>query len=221
MPNQNKSHITIVLDRSGSMEQIRSDVIGAINKFIDDQRAVPGECTFTLTQFDKHENLPPTETIQDFVDIKDAKHLDSSTYKPRGWTPLYDAIGICITDLGMKLEKMAEKDRPGKIIVVIETDGLENSSREYSQSKISEMIEHQKSKYNWQFVFLGANQDAIATGKGLGVAQQDALSMANTGSSYQYANKVTSSKVADYRVGASGQSLRAYTEEERNEAMSQ
>lgn len=165
--------ISIVLDRSGSMESIRQDTIGGFNAFLQDQKTVPGEATITLVQFDDQ-----FEVVYRAIALNDAPTLTAQTYVPRGSTALLDAIGRTIDETGQRLAALPEADRPEHVIFVILTDGEENSSRRYSPEKINEMIHHQREVYRWQFVFLGANQDAIMTASQLGIASGQALTFA-------------------------------------------
>jgi uncharacterized protein YegL len=153
--------ITLVVDRSGSMEQIRDDAEGGVNTFIADQAKEPGEALLTLVQFDTefeflHKGVPISQVPK---------------YKlvPRGGTALLDAVGRAINETGERLSKMAEQDRPGLVIFVVMTDGEENSSKEFSKAQIKDMIERQQETYKWHFNFLGANQDAFAEAGGMGI----------------------------------------------------
>lgn len=166
--------ITIVLDRSGSMASVASDTIGGFNRFLADQQQVPGEATITLNQFDSH-----YERILDAVPIRDAKPLTRATFVPRGMTALLDAIGKSIDDTGRRLEAKPEHERPSKVICVIITDGQENSSRSFKVHKIADMIAEQRDKYAWEFVFLGANQDAIASAATIGIRPANAMTYAH------------------------------------------
>ena len=160
--------ITLVVDRSGSMEQVREDAEGGVNSFITQQANEPGEALLTLVQFDtEYEFLHKGVPISQVPEYK---------LVPRGTTALLDATGRAINETGERLSKMEEPDRPGLVIFVIMTDGLENSSKEFSKSDIKEMIERQQEKYNWHFTFLGANQDAFAEAGGMGI---DAAGAAN------------------------------------------
>lgn len=157
--------ITFVLDRSGSMASVRDDTIGGFNSFIEAQRKLPGSCNASLVQFDDH-----YEPLYAGKPVGDAPLLTKDTFVPRGMTALLDAIGRTIVATGARLEVLPEADRPARVIFVILTDGGENSSKEYTREKVFSMITHQKAKYQWDFVFLGANQDAIQTGASLGIA---------------------------------------------------
>lgn len=208
MPNSNKTHISVILDRSGSMADIRSDVIGGFNEFLKTQQEAPGECTLSLVQFDTQD---PYEVVRDMIPVKDVKPLGEE-YKPRAGTPLYDAVGRGIVDTGEKLEKIAEGDRPGKVIFVIITDGEENSSREYTKAKVAEMTKHQTEKYGWEFVYLGANQDAMAEGAKFGV--QGAMAANYSPDKVGMAMRSATSKLASYRSSGNKADLQ-WTDEER------
>lgn len=146
--------ITLVVDRSGSMKSMQKDAEGGVNTFVHRQVAEPGEAFVTLVQFDnEYEFVHKGIRAKDFPDY---------AMVPRGSTALLDAVGRAITETGVRLGAMHEKDRPGLVIFVVVTDGEENSSREFTRDAIREMIELQQSRYNWQFTFLGANQDSFA-----------------------------------------------------------
>jgi uncharacterized protein YegL len=160
--------ITLVVDRSGSMQQIREDAEGGVNAFIADQTRQPGEALLTLVQFDSdfeflHQGVP-------------VQQVPKYSLVPRGSTALLDAVGRAINETGERLEKMAEPDRPGLVIFVVMTDGRENSSREFTKLQLKEMIERQQQVYSWNFTFLGANQDSFGEAGRLGV---DAAGIAN------------------------------------------
>jgi len=160
----------MILDRSGSMETVRSDVVGGFNKLLEEQKALPGDCTITLVQFDSQD---PYEILRDFVPVNNVMPLGDE-YRPRGNTPLYDAVGRGIVNLGEKLKALTEDRRPAKVVFVIITDGLENASEEYNASKVSAMVKEQTEKYKWEFVYLGANQDAILEGGKFGAQAANA-----------------------------------------------
>lgn len=192
--NTNYTDITIVLDRSGSMGSIAHDVIGGINTFIDTQKKQPGKATLTLVQFDN-----VYEIVHNAVDITAVPHLTSDTYKPRGMTALLDAIGRTVVDTGKRLEKMPEAERPGKVLFVIMTDGEENVSTEMTYEKVKEMTEHQKTKYNWDFIFLGANIDVKKYADNLGINSNNAIKFNSTSKGMNTTYAVLSSAVSDYR----------------------
>ncbi|MHA2280200.1 MAG: vWA domain-containing protein [Promethearchaeota archaeon] len=167
--NEKTTEIVFILDRSGSMSRIASDAIGGFNAFLKEQKDLPDKANFTLVLFDHEYNL-----VYNGVDIKEVEELDDKTYTPRGTTALLDAIGRTVDDVKARLDKSCPtcgcgEKNSSKVLVGILTDGLENASRDYSKTKINELIEAGK-KNEWEFIFLAANQDAIKEGGGLGVS---------------------------------------------------
>lgn len=204
--------ITIVLDRSGSMAAVADDTIGGFNRFLNDQKGAPGTADITLHQFDDR-----FETPIKGLDVKTCPELTGSTFVPRGNTALLDAIGRAIGDTGARLSVLLEQDRAEKVVVVIITDGHENASHEYNQPKVFEMINHQRDKYKWEFVFLGANQDAIKAAANLGVSAANAMTYAHNAAGTSKAFQATSANLCRAR-GVSGQSVNmAYSEKDREE----
>lgn len=191
---QNHTDITIILDRSGSMASVAEDTIGGFNRFLDDQRKVPGSANITLHQFD-HE----FETVMKGEDIQKAKSLTGETFVPRGSTALLDAIGRGIGETGSRLGS----DPAQKVVFVIITDGHENASQEYTPTKVHEMIEHQRTKYAWEFVFLGANQDAIKAATNLGVPAGNAMKYASNAAGTKAAFASAGSNLIMYRCSMS------------------
>ena len=166
--------IIFVVDRSGSMSSIANDVIGGYNKFITDQKALKhGTCDVTFYQFDTEYEAVYENTPIDFV-----KDLDNKTFVPRGGTALLDAVGTTIKNVGDHLAKLQESERPEKVLVVIITDGEENSSRSYNWNKIKQAVEHQTNVYKWQFTYIGANQNAWQVGSNLGISADASLTYA-------------------------------------------
>ncbi len=208
--NNDYTHIAIVLDRSGSMAPTAQDTIGGVNTFIEGQKKLPGKCTLSLVQFD-HEYTP----MATFVDISNAPVLDGFNYVPRGMTALLDAIGRTINETGNTLRNMPEETRPSKVVFVIDTDGYENASKAFKREKIFEMISHQRDKYKWEFVFLGANQDAIATGASIGIATAGSMTYTAgfEGAKYASLNAVTTS----YRSAVTDSI--SFSDEDRNKAV--
>jgi len=194
--------ITIVLDRSGSMQTVRTDTIGGVNRFIEEQRKVPGEATLCLNQFD-HDYTKGTPRA-----IKDAALLDESNYAPRGNTCLYGAIGCAIQETGERLKALPEDQRPAHVIFVIVTDGEENSShlhewsRQHTAASIKAAVEQQAGVYKWQFVYIGANQDAILNAAKLGVNVSNALNYTANKAGTSGLYKSFSANVRSMRVGA-------------------
>lgn len=207
---ENLTDITIVLDRSGSMESIKDDTVGGYNRFLSDQQKADGEGLLTLVQFDDR-----YEVHSNAINLKSAEPLNNQTFQPRGATALLDAIGRTIETTGKRLEAMAEADRPAKVVFVIITDGHENASQRYTQNHINDMISHQRDTYKWEFVFLGANQDAITTATGFGIAAASAMTYAANSVGTSNAFGAVSRNIASYRVGATLDA--AFTDEDRDE----
>lgn len=157
------------------MASIADDTIGGVNTFFDGQKAVPGECSATLVQFDD-----VIDTVFNGVKITDVPPLTKHTYKPRNNTALYDAVGTTINRVGDWLKGLPEDQRPGKVIFAIVTDGFENSSRKFDQAGVFDMIKLQRETYKWEFVFIGANQDALAAGAGIGIPIANSINYAAT-----------------------------------------
>lgn len=170
MPRQNYTDITVVLDRSGSMACIREATIEGLNGFIDSQRAVPGDGCWSLVQFDDQYEVVYSRRSQ--VDVP---RLTMETFVPRGSTALVDAVCRTIDETGKRLEATTEGDRPFKVLIVVMTDGHENSSKVFGRHQLNERISHQRDKYGWQFVFLGANQDSVVEATKYGIAAGNAM----------------------------------------------
>lgn len=162
--------ITFVLDRSGSMGSIRATTIESFNKFLKSQQEAAGTAVMSLLQFDDKFDL-----MYSAIPVDQAPALNAETYVPRGSTALLDAMGQSIQKTGERLRDMPEHERPGTVLFVTLTDGEENASRVYSLDKINAMIREQRDVYSWQFIFLGANQDAIATAAKMGIAASQSL----------------------------------------------
>jgi uncharacterized protein (DUF305 family) len=167
--NKKLTEIAYILDRSGSMQPLVESAITGFNTFLKDQQETPGEANFTLVLFDDEYLLHA-----DRAPIAEVRPLDANTYVPRSMTALLDAIGRTIDNIGKKLAKTPEKDRPGKVIIAIYTDGYENASTDYDVKKISKMIRHQTDAFDWEFLFLAANEDAIATAASYGIDRKNA-----------------------------------------------
>jgi hypothetical protein len=169
--NNHYTEIAFVLDRSGSMESCKGAAIEGFNRFLLEQQKVEGLAKLTLVLFDD-EYLVPFRSLP----VQEIVPLNSDTFVPRNTTALLDAIGQTIDELGQTLSQLPAKDRPVQVIVAILTDGLENASRRYSWNDIGDRIKLQSETYKWTFLFLGANQDAIATAAQLSISADNAAS---------------------------------------------
>lgn len=208
---KNKTDITIILDRSGSMESVKSDTIGGFNSFLEGQRKVEGEASLSLVQFDDQYEVVYMDRA-----INSADKLTEATFQPRGMTALYDAVGRTINAVGQRLADLPEAERPDKVLLVIMTDGFENSSKEYNAAKIAEMITHQREVYKWEFMFIGANQDAVLSAKEIGLPTHAALTYAPNAAGTKAVYSAMMSKVAQYRVSNDAASLQ-FDDEDREE----
>ena len=162
---ENYTHMTIILDRSGSMESIRDDTIGGFNTFLGQQQQESGSATLTLVQFDT-EN--PYEVIQHFTPLVFVPKLTWESFVPRGSTPLFDALGRAINDLEESLGRLKDEEKPSKVLLVVVTDGQENSSREFRRSQIESLVKTKTEQQHWQFVFLSADLQAMTEAKDIG-----------------------------------------------------
>jgi len=195
----NYTHITVILDRTGSMESIRDDTIGGFNTFLGDQQALPEKATLTLVQFDSQD---PYEVIHHFRDLPTVPQLTRETFVPRSMTPLFDAIGRGINDLETSLAKLPDALKPSKVVVVIITDGQENASQEFDLPTISRMIA-EKQATDWQFVFLSADLSALNEALNTGVKPAAAMAFDKNQRGAGAAWESLSKKLASYRVAES------------------
>lgn len=163
------TEIAFILDRSGSMESCREAAILGFNEFLANQQQAKGRARLTLVLFDD-QYLVPVQSIP----VAEVVPLNLDTYTTGNSTALLDAIGRTVDELGARLAAMRDEDRPGQVIVCILTDGEENASRHFTWKQIAEKIEHQTEVYKWQFLFLGANQDAIATASNISIKAMNA-----------------------------------------------
>ena len=166
------TEIICIVDMSGSMGMIENDAIGGFNAFINAQKELGGECKVSITMFDTVCELP----IQG-EDINNIKSLRDYGYRPRGMTALNDAIGKTINEVGIRLHNTPEEEKPSKVIVVIQTDGEENASTEFTVEQIKEMTQHQEWVYSWEFIYLGAGlkDDVIKVAKNYGISLENAV----------------------------------------------
>ncbi|SDB18625.1 vWA domain-containing protein [Eubacterium oxidoreducens] len=166
---ENLTELVFILDKSGSMSGLESDTIGGFNSMVAKQQKEEGEALVSTILFDN-----AIYVIHDRVPIGDVKELTEDDYYVRGCTALLDAVGGAIHHIGNVHKYAREEDRPAKTLFVIITDGLENASRGYSFRDVKKMIEHEKEKYNWEFLFLGANIDAIEVAGSMGISKDRA-----------------------------------------------
>lgn len=162
----NTTELVFILDRSGSMAGLESDTIGGFNALIEKQRKEDGECYVSTVLFDN-----VSEVLHDRISLKDVPKMTEADYTVRGCTALIDAIGGAIHHIGNIHKYARPEDVPAHTMFVITTDGLENASRYYSGDQVKKMIEREKEQYGWEFLFIGANIDAVETAKNIGISR--------------------------------------------------
>lgn len=163
------TELVFILDRSGSMSGLESDTIGGYNAMLEKQKKEDGEAVITTVLFDDKYEL-----LHDRINLRGISAITDKEYYVRGNTALLDAVGKTINKIGNVQKHTAEDERAEHVMFVITTDGMENASHEFSYEKIRTMIEHQKGKYGWEFIFLGANIDAVATAERFGISKDRA-----------------------------------------------
>jgi Mg-chelatase subunit ChlD len=189
------THITFVLDSSGSMSKIADDTKGGFNTFLADQREADGEATVSLYEFDTN-----VTTMYRAIPIAEASKLTDDTYTPGGQTALHDALATAIGETADHVE--TAPDRPDEVVVVTLTDGKENAS-ETPADQVRETIETYREEHDWEFLFIGANQDAALTAEQMGMDADKSLSMSHTGEGTQAAYESTSERVREVRQSGS------------------
>ena len=162
---KNLTEIVFILDRSGSMSGLEDDTIGGFNAMIEKQKGEPGEAYVSTVLFDNH-----CQVLHDRIPLQNIAPMTRKEYYVRGSTALLDAVGGAIHHIGNIHKYAREEDRPEKTLFVITTDGMENASRKYSYDRVKKMIEHEKEKYGWEFLFLGANMDAAMEAARFGIS---------------------------------------------------
>jgi hypothetical protein len=216
MTDQNLSHIYFLLDRSGSMTSIRTETIAGFNAFIAEQRKVPGTCQVTLAQFDDQYDVVYVDR-----DVHDVPTLDLT---PRGSTALLDALGRLIVTAGERLAALPEDKRPGSVVVGVMTDGYENASRDWTHERIKALIEQQTRDYHWEFLYLGADQDAIEEGSKMGFAAAKSMTYSRGKTDKVMADM--GANVGAYRTArvagvapAAASAMTEFTKEQRDDAV--
>ncbi len=192
---QGQTELAFILDRSGSMSGLESDTIGGFNSLLDKQKRESGSCTVTTVLFDN-----AYELLHDRIPLSGVRNITDQDYFVRGSTALLDAIGRTVDKIVSAQRQTAETERAEKVLVVIITDGMENASREYRYERVREMIEQQQ-KEGWEFLFLGANIDAIKAASSFGIAADRAVNYRPDGVGTRLNYDVVSDAVCSVRAG--------------------
>ena len=168
--NEKLTEIVFILDRSGSMAGLEDDTVGGFNAFVENQKKTEGEAVLSAVLFSND-----SEVIYDRVDIQKIEPMTDAQYRVGGCTALLDAIGGAVHHIKNVHKYAREEDRPAKTVFVITTDGMENASRAYSYDDVQKLVCHEQEKHGWEFLFLGANMDAIAAAKSFGIREDRAV----------------------------------------------
>jgi uncharacterized protein YegL len=190
------TELVFILDRSGSMCGLESDTIGGFNSMLEKQKNEPGEAIITTVLFDDRYEL-----LHDRINIRGVSPITDKEYFVRGTTALLDAVGRTINKIANAQKHTASNERAENVMFVIITDGMENSSREFSFKKVREMIERQKNKYGWEFIFLGANIDAIAAAEQFGIHRDRAANYHADSEGVLLNYRVINDTVSNLRAG--------------------
>ncbi len=192
------TELVFILDKSGSMSGLEKDTIGGFNALIEKQRKLPGDARVTTVLFNQSYEL-----LHDRISLTGISPLTDSDYEVGGTTALLDAIGSAIQKISNAQKRTREQEQADKVMFVITTDGMENSSCEYTYKKIHELIALKKKHFNWEFIFLGANIDAVATARQFGVAEEYAVEYHADAAGTELNFNVLSEAVASYRTSGS------------------
>ncbi|ANU10831.1 hypothetical protein A1A1_13372 [Planococcus antarcticus DSM 14505] len=190
------TELVFILDKSGSMAGLEKDTIDGFNALIEKQRKLPGEVRVTTVLFNQGYEL-----LHDRISLKGVSALTEADYEVGGMTALLDAIGSTIQKISNVQKSTMPEQRADKVMVVITTDGLENSSCEYTYKKIHELIAMKKNEAHWEFIFLGANIDAVATARQFGVKEEFAVNYHADAKGTQLNYDVLSEAVTSFRTG--------------------
>ena len=194
----NTTELVFILDRSGSMAGLESDTIGGFNGLIEKQRKEEGECYVSTVLFDH-----VSEVLHDRIPLKDVPKMTEADYTVRGSTALIDAIGGAIHHIGNIHKYARPEDVPAHTVFVITTDGMENASHRYSSDEVKKMIEREKEQYGWEFLFIGANIDAVETAKNIGIGRDRAVNYRADGQGTQILYQTVSATVGRVRSNTS------------------
>jgi uncharacterized protein YegL len=183
--------VICILDKSGSMQSMRAEVTTGFNKFVQEQKTLNNDIKLTLILFDNLDYV-----IHDRIDINEIPQLNQSVYVPQGMTAYFDALGRAIDNTGVRLKNTPEDEKPEKVIVMVFTDGEENSSVVYDGKKLKGMIEHQEEIYDWSFMFFGSKIDALVSSEEIGIKNYSNVEFSKSGINAMYST--LSRSIVDY-----------------------
>ena len=190
------TELVFILDRSGSMQGLEADTIGGFNSMIEKQKKEEGEAYVSAVLFDDR-----MEVLYDRVELQKVEPMTDRQYYVRGCTALLDALGGAIHHIGNVHKYAREEDVPEKTIFVITTDGMENASRSYSYSEVQRMVKHEQEKYGWEFLFLGANMDALSAARSFGIREDRAVRYSCDGAGTNLNFRVAGKAIEKFRCG--------------------
>jgi len=184
---KNLTEIIVIIDKSGSMNSLKSKTIEGFNEFIHDQKKLKDDAILSLIFFSSPNR---EQIIYDSINIKNVPELTDKDYTPVGTTALYDCLGKTIKSVNKKIKNTKKEDRPNKVLFVIITDGFENSSKKYTKKDILDKISKMENKKDWSFIYLGANQDSFAEGSKIGINKTLNFEYSDNGVNFAY-NKIS------------------------------
>ena len=194
--NNNLTEIVFILDRSGSMAGLEDDTIGGFHAMVEKQKKEQGEAVLSAVLFSDG-----SQVLYDRVDIQKVEPMTERKYQVGGCTALLDAIGSSVHHIASVHKYAREEDRPGKTIFVITTDGMENASRAYTYDEVQRMVKHEQEKYGWEFLFLGANMDAISAARSFGIREDRAVRYSCDGAGTNLNFRVAGKAIEKFRCG--------------------
>jgi len=191
-----KTELVFILDKSGSMAGLEADTIGGYNSMLKKQKKAEGEAFVTTVLFNHHYEL-----LHDRINVKGISPITEKDYEVSGTTALLDSIGFTIQKINNVQKHTSKNERAEKVLFVITTDGMENASREFTADKIKKMVQYQKEKYGWEFMFLGANIDAVSTAAQFGIDEDYAVDYHSDEQGTQLNYQMVSEAVTNLRSG--------------------
>ncbi len=195
--NNHLTEIVFILDRSGSMAGLEADTVGGFNAMVEKQKKEPGEALLSTVLFDNESSV-----LYDRVDVRKVEPMTDRQYRVGGCTALLDAIGGAVRHIANVHKYAREEDRPGKTVFVITTDGMENASRRYSYAEVQKLVKHEQEKHGWEFLFLGANMDAISAARSFGIREDRAVRYECDGAGTALNFAVVSQTIGKLRKGS-------------------